>query len=207
MTGALQSTLGKTYSPPVNAKPLTLPAAMVVAILDGRKTQVRLPFTEQPSGSVCLLNHLSRTHIAKFSPLVAGDVLWVRETWGWTPPSHIGPAQILYKATEETWKDNPFVKWQSPAVMPVEFARLFLKITDVLVQRIQEITTEEALAEGVNRANSSSNIMVMERMEAQWNRYNGVQYEWACNPWVWAYEFNIVPSGHEELEAHIGASN
>lgn len=188
-----------TYTPPHTpppARPHTLPGEAVCAIIARQKTQLRIPFNEQPSSSRCLLNHLSRHHIAKFAPWAPGQAVWIRETWGFTPPCHTGEPQLLYKATEQTWKDNPFVRWQSPAIMPVEYSRIRLRITNVRVQRIQEITGRDAKAEGVFVPVNVTNEWAKTNFQYMWNRQNSPHHEWSSNPWVWVYDFIQIPNQH-----------
>lgn len=175
----------------------------VIAILAGRKTQMRIPFNQQPAASgTDLLNHISRSHIARFAPWAPGEVLWVRETWATTPEMHDAKPALIYKATENTWRDNPFVKWQSPATMPLENCRLFLQVTKARAQRIQEITVEDCYCEGIDATAVKSDLHVMEAMELQWNRENDSEYDWALNPWVWAYNIQVVHVGNAQESAH-----
>lgn len=175
---------------PVFHRPWTQPADMVRAMLEGRKTQVRIPFKDQPSSDLCILNHLSRSHIARLSPWVPGNILWIREVWGFTPRQHDAAQQVVYKATEQTWKDNPFIDWRSPVTMPLEYCRLFVQVTDRHAQRIQEITHADSINEGV--INSVDKRATRFRMENQWNRQHAHEgLDWDVNPWVWVYSLQL----------------
>lgn len=77
-------------------------------------------------------------------PYEAGDILWVRETWTLVPDG-----SYVYKASVEcpgAWSGT----WRPSIHMPKEAARIFLKVTDVHAERLQEITAEGALDEGTN---------------------------------------------------------
>lgn len=89
----------------------------------------------------------------RLPPYKRGDILWVRETWmrisDWTcvDPEVGLPDGYLYRAG---WKDDTNqAKWRPSTHMPKEAARIFLRVTDVRVERLQEITDIYALAEGV----------------------------------------------------------
>lgn len=203
MTTATLSAFGNSFSPPASARPITFRPESVAATIANLKTQFRIPFNQQPDGekNVSILNHISRTHIANFAPYQPGDILWVRETWAVTPERHDQPQQLLYKATEDMWRDNPFIRWQSPAAMPQDFCRLYLRITRTRAQRIQEITVEDAISEGIHPDQAQSDRLAMETFELQWNRQNASDHEFAINPWVFAYDFEIA---HVDLAATHG---
>jgi len=97
-----------------------------------------------------------------------GDVLWVREGWGWYSRERVGGLEggLWYRAdlqhrlftdfpdSEQRWKDFVAAKhnrWRPSIHMPKWAARIFLRITDVRVQRVQEISEADAIAEGVER--------------------------------------------------------
>lgn len=119
-----------------------------------------------------------------------GDILYVRETWGvycrnWWEASH-----FEYRASWEA-EETPFgltepPKWRPSIHMPKDAARIFLLVNDVRVERLQDITEEQAVAEGVaNRAAFAS----------LWDRTVEPAkiglYGWDANPWVWAFPFEL----------------
>lgn len=143
---------------------------MVQAILEGRKTQTRrLPWL-QPGPEIEL--RIKKTedgkivaHFYRENPLYdeankspygayqepmcqPGDVLWVRETWNGVK---IGNPKIGYQTVYfyKTKIENPDDRWRPSIHMPKEAARIFLKVTDIRVERLQEITDAGALKEGV----------------------------------------------------------
>ena len=125
---------------------------------------------------------------ALLPPYQVGDVLWVRETWG----DYGDDAQYYYRADypdgaktyewpeldefeEKIICDLP--KWRPSIHMPKEAARIFLKVTGIRVERVQDITEEDALKEGFS-----------DRLEfgAAWN---SIYNNWNENPYVWVIEF------------------
>ncbi len=154
------------------AKPVLFNTEMVQAILEGRKTVtrrcVKFPANRFVEG-VPNPNKLSVMEIKSDKvnfhqepffcisvkpPFKVGDYLYVRETWtNWSCSECedyecekcIGPVAYLYKADGEI----EGMKWKPSIHMPKEAARIFLKVTDVRVERLQDITEEQALAEGV----------------------------------------------------------
>ena len=130
-------------------KPILFNAQMVRAILEGRKTvtrrAVKFPrgwnpkFTGYiPDGAVL---YGSNNIPAAKAPVQVGDVLWVRETW-----SRMETGQYLYKADNE--KPISYLGWRPSIHMPREAARIFLRVTDVRVERLQDITPDQIDAEG-----------------------------------------------------------
>lgn len=161
-----------------------------------------------------------------------GDRLWVRETWryhGWTED---GAPWIKYAADYSTrlveripdeWSDrladiwadlsddaNMAIdgraadrKWRPSIFLPRWASRITLEVVGVRVERLQEITEDDARAEGVNP--SDAHIVIkdgdrqpdMERTHrgafaCLWDGINGDRASWASNPWVWRVEFRVV---------------
>ena len=95
-------------------------------------------------------------------PYFPGDILYIRETWGEATIFDI--TDFEYKADCE--KKPPYVdKWKSPATMPKETARIFLRVTGFRVERLQDISGRDILAEGVD--NGASNPKMGMRWENQ----------------------------------------
>lgn len=135
------------------------------------------------------------------SPYQPGDILWVRETWAHPGDSEIArgaePNMYLYKA--DPLKPAAWDIWHPSIHMPKEAARIWLRVTDVRVERLQKISGKDILMEGVD--NGVSNPAMgkrwenMQRMkfEALWNSTikpaDLPLYGWTANPWVWVIEF------------------
>ena len=150
-------------------KPILFNTEMVRAILDGKKTQTRRPVKEY----------------VEYEP---EDILYVRETFANISkafPNNIYSSNIYYRASA-TERDLKWFKaegwnWKPSIHMPKEAARIFLKVTNVRVERLQDIASIEAGKEGFgNRAHFIE----------KWNEiYSDKGYEWESNPYVWVIEF------------------
>jgi hypothetical protein len=148
---------------------------------------------------------------------VAGDRLWVRESWQYANWTEEGEPYIRYAADDaqrlvdcgqipEEWIDRLEDKWAGlstpanyaidnraadrrwrPSIhMPRWASRITLEITDVRVQRLQDITYEDAEMEGVCCDMSARTFR--DHFHALWDRINGAG-AWNANPWVWALTF------------------
>lgn len=136
-----------------------------------------------------------------------GDVLWVRETF--RPKGHSFPIgeHFEYKATAEADGNPTDEPWKPSIFMPKDAARIWLRIANVRVERLQDISEEDAIAEGVDELFDSS---VEERWKnyglepynkplndpassfmTLWWRINGID-SWELNPWVWVIEFERI---------------
>lgn len=160
------------------AKPILFNTEMVKAILEGRKTVTRrvckdgndytvpdMGFYDADKRTYAVHNYADAEHTDKLSiaerkcPICPGDILYVRETWGCYQETWADASYFLYRAdypegaTTYLYSDGEHVcdlpKWKPSIHMPKEAARIFLKVTDVRVERLQDITEEQALAEGV----------------------------------------------------------
>jgi len=140
-----------------------------------------------------------------------GDILYVKEAWAANRDyDHLAPRDIVTTAEiwyphETGWKHNSTRgKKRSPMFMPKWAARPELKrrVTDVRVQRVQDISEEDAIAEGIEestahgekayylydgRAHYTPNPV--ESFASLWDSINGKKYPWDSNPWVFAYTF------------------
>lgn len=114
-----------------------------------------------------------------------GDVLWVREKWkkndtpiGW--PYH-------YYAANDTFANPDNEKWKPSIFMPREACRIRLQITDIRAERLQDITEEDAKAEGyASDGDESARIW----FSMLWDKINGPD-SWDANPYVWVISFKI----------------
>ena len=192
-------------------KPILFNTEMVRAILDGRKDATRrivkgfIPndavwgytaFT--PKGYISCRGTFADGYGEKFFklPCEPGNILYVRETWKKAP-------NVYYYY--EDWQKNviaDITKWKPSIHMPKEAARIWLKVTDVRVERLQEITEDGAKAEGaiVNRGfihspeNEYDSIHTAREHFAEiWNntikKSDIDRFGWNANPWVWVVEF------------------
>lgn len=125
------------------------------------------------------------------APYEPGDILYVRETWKKAPNGY-----YYY----ESWKRNDIAdvtKWKPSIYMPKEAARIWLKVTDVKVERLQDITIDEIRREGLEPRfkvkDKFSGDIARGRFLELWNstikKSDLDRYGWDANPWVWVVEF------------------
>jgi len=150
----------------MNEKPILFNTEMVVAILEGRKTQTRRPLKPQPKNTVFFYNTQRRPStrtalLAEYqSPYFKDDLLYVRETWAHNfYDEDLKKWHYWYKADCPTFPEdapegwifggNHPDKWRPSIHMPKEAARIWLRVKDVSVQRISAMSDEDAKAEGV----------------------------------------------------------
>lgn len=198
----------------MSIKPILFNTDMVRAILDGRKTVTRRIlaekdmldkkwgldrepylhkgkwyYDEQTAVDDSRTNELT----PKYHP---GDILYVRETWNYNPLNEYGneTERYIYKATYDGHAGE--VGWRPSIHMPKEAARIWLKVTNVRVERLRDITTDQAEAEGVEIENDYRPLNGEEKLYAFSQLWAGTvkeadieRYGWESNPWVWVIEF------------------
>jgi hypothetical protein len=197
---------------------------MVQAILRGDKTQTRRPIKPVDNhryADIILLDDPHQIQGLAKPPHKVGAVLYVREAFRLVGFEYVDDdwnASVQYRA------DNTFgprmhwlkhgasekIGWRPAIHMPREAARIFLRITDVRAERLQDISTDDCIAEGVDCDNEIVNpdptthqsILHYNHTYAQflykelWDsiyakRYGGI-YIWDANPWVWRYVFEVL---------------
>ena len=185
-------------------KPILFNTEMVKAILDGRKTQTRrvIRFPEGMTGRLPDIG--ARDHIyypggVKYRPLRPEDILWVRETWCKIGNPNAGrPMHYCYRADmEDPSKDDMgfMALWRPSIHMPKEAARLFLRVKAVRAERLQDMTLQDSLDEGVKlRLNGIADgadplLPFAELWNSTINKRDFSKYCWSANPWVWVIEF------------------
>ena len=220
-------------------RPILFSAPMVRALLEGRKTQTRRIIKPQPTGRIDPLrsyNH-GRMEIAFgpdmrdkgggpkwWRPLAqAGDRLWVREAWrchSWASDV----ATFMYRAherhsyTEMTEQFpvagreyiRPGMSWKPSIHMPRWASRLTLIVTDIRVQRLQDISKTDAIAEGVERDSDGWRDYMLPHtrlcvsatgsFQTLWNHINGPD-AWKANPWISAYTFTVINCNIDQIGA------
>ena len=187
-------------------KPILFNTDMVRAILDGRKSCTRrickdaneytvpdMEFYNADRRTYAVHNFVDKEHTEQLStaertcPICTGDILYVRETWKEAPKG--------YYYYEDWQKDDiaDVTKWNPSIHMPKEAARIRLKVTDVRVERLQEITEVQAQAEGCNSGLLTGACTARGQFEDLWNstikKSDIDRYGWDANPWVWVIEF------------------
>ena len=205
--------------------PILFNTDMVRAILDGRKTVTRRAVKGDIDAILHSPYHAEHPEVADNRliemlcnmPYQPGDILYVRETWArlnccsCEGDNHgecfIEPDKnegcYAYRATHDIYGD---VKWNPSVHMPKEAARIWLKVTDVRVERLQDITNEDIQKEGIEKRKIDSYIQQMPyetdeyirlahtiAFQDVWNstikKSDLDTYGWDANPWVWVLEF------------------
>jgi hypothetical protein len=225
-------------------------ADSVRAILDGRKTQTRRVansrifieidngneppiFQDSPNFGEALMKY------GRYPYGYIGDRLWVRETWGTgcRPDPYRGWVDgIEYKADEEyldgieslplrVIDDQDLVKydrdgWNSPMYMPRWASRITLEVTDIRIERVQDISEDDAIAEGIlSKYEHNGNTMLMcekiykafpnreggfrkarDAYRTLWDSLNAKRgYPWESNPWVWVISFKQIHNQKKDV--------
>lgn len=153
-------------------------APMVLALLAGTKTQTRRALKPRPPFSEWY------REVADCPYGVPGDRLWVREAW-----ARVGPG-VIFRASDAD--HNPGQKWKPGIHLFRVDSRITLEITDVRVQRLHDISEEDAQAEGVPACGWGISSGSYEEMYSRlWESVNGLG-SWEANPFVWALTFARV---------------
>lgn len=179
---------------------------MVRALLDGTKTQTRRAFRDSPPPGVNVGIVNGKTRYGS-----VGDRLWVREHWrapascDHLPPRSISDSEPLrFIADEVTGPDAGFGKARRAFHMPRWASRISLEITRVRVERLQDISDGDSIAEGVQGTRledvqvwrdylHDGKVFLSARHSyiSLWESINGPE-SWDANPWVWVVEFKVV---------------
>lgn len=193
-------------------RPILFNTEMVKAVLAGRKTQTRrvVKHDHPHFGSVEKFNHVQGTiweaifddssGINLCCPYgQVGDRFWIRETFYAThidEKSTKDHGQIYYKADE-----NPHVavSWKPSIHMPRWASRINLEITNIRVERLKEISEEDAIKEGTTALTTYRDSDNIEKPDYKagfqilWDMINEKRgYVWKANPWVWVVEFKVI---------------
>lgn len=209
-------------------KPILFNTEMVRAILDGRKSCTRrinkdandyvvpdMDFYDSDKRTYAVHNYSDKEHKDKLSiaertcPICPGDILYVRESYSELSFGYV------YKADGENIDHlGNVIKWHPSIHMPKEAARIWLKVTDVRVDRLQEMKPVDVIKEGaypdcwdcLNTYGESGSQCcygteeqcsqcdeVMMEWEKLWNstikKSDLDRYGWNASPWVWVIEF------------------
>jgi len=191
----------------VKEKPILFNGEMVRAILDGRKAQTRRVIKPQPvlvgsswewepKGKIvyasCWADGGIPARLMPYgAPYQVGQKLWVRETWVQVEAPLGNPIhKVVYRAdcrdsSGAYWssiaEDPANVKWRPSIFMPKWATRLWLEVTGVRAERVQDISEDDAEAEGSDSVLHFSSI---------WDTINQARgLGWAVNPWCWCVSF------------------
>ena len=219
----------------MSIKPILFNTETVQAILDGRKSCTRrIVKPQQFVGMLpdkcknkvpeeflkekkfmfkpyCDMTDIELINTAYKAPYQLGDILYVRETWH-KYNKRVGEGKSChmeefygYKASvaNSEYANEP---WKPSIHMPKEAARIWLKVTDVRAERLQEITAESALLEGTDKyihlnGKFDKNAILTSFMGI-WNstikKSDLDRYGWDANPYVWVIEFERCEKPKEE---------
>lgn len=199
-------------------KPILFSAPMVRALLDGRKTQTRRTLKPLPNRTV-FFNPLTAAKEQFQAPRFAvGDRLWVREAWRCEArldkraPRDIDTNYpgVKYIATDEPDSFGIEGKYRQAMHMPRWASRLTLIVTDVRVERLQDISESDARAEGCPVTWDGKPYDPPPPEVDSWRGYGRYSYcllwskingpgSWDANPWVAAYTFTVIKNNIDQV--------
>lgn len=196
-------------------KPILMTDEEVRAILDGRKTQTRRVVKPQPNlaPQITRITNMSPGFVAvdgrRFQCPYGqpGDRLWVQETWRPYMPPCFGEGGIVYRADDgfmEAKQAHDMVfdpetgerlseAWWPSSQMPRWASRLTLEVTEVHVERVEEISEFDCLDEGCPHISGDEDLsQAMEWFSDLWDStYAKRGLGWDVNPWVWVVTFKL----------------
>ena len=196
--------------------PILFNMKMVRAILDGRKSCTRRIIKPQPQGYFEVSEELLYIYDTDGKqgkitpPYQPGDILYVRETWKQAPNG--------YYYYEDWQKDDiaDVTKWKPSIHMPKEAARIWLKVTDVRVERLQEITRLSVQKEGIEVDPKECAgkfdfitelfLLFQKLWDSTIKKSDLDSYGWDANPYVWVIEFERCEKPKEEKGNDSGDS-
>ena len=198
-------------------RPILFNTEMVEGILEYRKLNTRRIVKQQPKkdmkyklgycvdgdkkdiGKFGFGSHECGGHVLYVKPpALVGDILWVRETWSECTDGYV------YKAWTSPFPQpgrcsDKMMKWHPSIHMPKEAARIFLRVTDVQVERLKNMTLDDFLTEGVvlrpeafndpENAYMQAKSLFVDLWDSTINTQQLTLYRWDANPWVWVIAF------------------
>lgn len=191
-------------------KPILFNTEMVQAILDGRKKVTRRIMKPQPlfktsrkyifADETCPKKFEDCNNIFDVYQYKVGDILYVRETW--CKIDDLPFDNYVYRTDYGTTEDDSFPpsmhKWKPSIHMPKEAARIFLKVTDVRVERLQDITEMQVRKEGFRDYLAADDTFYpcgyyfRQTWDSTIKKQDIDKYGWEANPWVWVIAFERV---------------
>jgi hypothetical protein len=201
--------------------PIIFTKPMVQAILAGRKTMTRRIVKGIPHEQIVKVEQQTdllwefdnELHDLKMWTIKCpygkiGDRLWVRETWQHTRCININPEDenygYVYKSDGQPWDDYIGWTWKPSIHMPRLASRIILEITNIRVEKLQDITKLEAINEGIEIVDTIPVIQYKDYEVANgifcnpknsfnslWNTIHGKD-SWNLNPWVWIIVFKKI---------------
>lgn len=196
-------------------KPILFNYEMVRAILEDRKTVTRrickdcndfiipdMRFYDSARRTYAVHGYTDKEHKNQLftaerpCPICPGDILYVKEKWC-ENPNYI---EFYYAAKRAPGVSAPYgLRWRPSIHMPKEAARIWLKVTDVRVERLQAMTLDDYLSEGVTvrpeAFNDPKNAYLQARSvfitiwDSTIKKADKCRYSWSADPWVWVIAF------------------
>ena len=209
-------------------KPILFNTEMVRAILGGRKSCTRRivkPQWEECPHCKYVHNEYIYDKLAenvycarcgyplvpeRRAPYQPGDILYVRETWCGLPVNEAGHFRVhpiyYYRADGDLRPEGWRGAWRPSIHMPKEAARIWLKVTDVRVERLQDITADDIRSEGLSSiaVHAGNMEIALKEWKKLWNstikKSDLDRYGWDANQWVWVIEFERCEKPKEAEE-------
>ncbi len=217
----------------MSIKPILFNTEMVQAILDGRKTQTRrivkttdgIPLHSYSDNAA--KRFLFHGCNVKKAPCEPGDILWVREAWA----QYKNGSRYIYRVDSDgrcaaayyNEHGNREARWRPSIHMPKDAARIFLRVKDVRVERLMDMSEADCIAEGIREFTKDGKLfkyatqsgdmpsvpwqdMPENPKHAFFDLWNSTinpadreQYGWLASPWVWVISFERCekPEGWE----------
>lgn len=203
-------------------KPILFNTQMVQAILEDRKTTTRRIIkdvdnnytylgSDKQKKTVSFARNTTGLPLDIKIPYAVGNILYVRETWMISNPmgdtlKGEGTAEYVYKAGYAKGKRVHIIAsqeknlgvWKPSIHMPKEAARIFLKVTDVKVERLQDIDYEGCKSEGIKAGYDGWVGEWKNLWDKTVNKKDIDKYGWDANPYVWVIEFERIEKSEVE---------
>lgn len=191
-----------------NIMPILFNTPMVRAILGGRKTTTRRVMKPKcrrnfigtgidGKPAECRMIDIDTQEIVRHveRPYQPGNTLYVRETYADIEVVGQPQTRKRYYRADGNYPDG--IPWRPSIFMPREAARIFLRVTDVRAERLQDITEGGAKAEGelpdTPFADMGYQWSAVDNFKEAWDKiikkFDRDKYGWNANPWVWVIEF------------------
>lgn len=211
-------------------KPILFNTEMVRAILEGRKTQTRRLLKPKFRPDEAGFQIITNAHTGEFvrveyydehenetrwmpQPFEVGDTLWVRETWYDPDPERVY-VPVLYKAdfpihwdADQTEHGEPVdlkaedCRWKPSIHMPKGFARIFLRVKDVRVERLQSIGYFDSLNEGIAHLYDNLSDAEYENWASRSGYHGKKKSEWPYINYLWHGHFGSCGTGNRISDA------
>lgn len=200
--------------PKLKERPILMSAPMIRALLAGTKTQTRRAVKGtalewlQPGGFVPEFVANPENHLCPYG--VPGDHLWCREAFIHEPADYCWeasvsipsrPATTVYRADHDE-RESRGAGWKPSIHMPRSLSRILLEVTDVRVDRLQDISEADALAEGIMHLPrlegyglpDGSHFHAIDPRISYWSLWDSINGQGAteANPWVWCVSFRRI---------------